>query len=116
MVKGFVNLHCHGDDCWLWTGHLRNGYPYTKNRRANRVVFELFHRKLRSGEVVHHTCETKACLNPRHLVAMSNEEHRQLHGHDKQLYTKTSRSEVWARRSEAERTAIMEKAWAGRRK
>ena len=120
MSRGFVNhdsiVVLNDDECWGWTGHLRSGYPYIGNRRANRVVFEQVHRPLKPNEVVHHICENEQCLNPLHLVAMDREQHRRHHGHHLQLYTKTTRKEVWARRSPEERTAIMEKAWAGRRK
>lgn len=62
--------------CWLWTGtcakHPRTGLEYPmfrlgKNRRGNRVAYELFVGTLPQGAVVRHRCDVTTCVNPQHL-------------------------------------------------
>src|SRR6516164_3120820 len=66
--------------CWSWAGdHDADFRPLFRGEKAYRVVYEL-----RVGDVppdfhVHHKCENSACVNPRHLVALSPEAHRALH-------------------------------------
>jgi len=75
-------------DCWLWKGSLRGG-----NRRGrgacygqisihgrpayvHRVMYEIFHGSIPSGQVVDHThvCGLGRCVNPKYLSITS---HRQ---------------------------------------
>jgi len=56
------------DDCVLWTGALNSqGYPVTwfegKTVYAHRLIA-----KASKSDVVLHTCDTPACVNPNHLV------------------------------------------------
>lgn len=82
--------------CWEWVGaRTRNGYgqvttsggyaynewgawwPTTKTFRAHRAVFMLHHeRPIAEGMVLHHTCHRgpSGCVNPAHLVEVSQEE------------------------------------------
>lgn len=70
-------------ECVLWTGRVKEGYgilylgrnPY----RAHRVFYLLYNGKIPRGHHVHHACETKLCVNPEHLVAMTADEHLRLH-------------------------------------
>lgn len=63
------------DECWPWLASLSpKGYGQlqdgTSNVAAHRVAYEMAHGPIPEGHQVHHTCETKACQNPAHLVAM----------------------------------------------
>src|SRR5262249_29836322 len=66
--------------CWSWAGdHDADFRPVFRGEKAYRVMYEL-----RVGDApprfhVHHKCENSACVSPRHLVALSPEDHRAVH-------------------------------------
>ena len=72
--------------CWIWTAGLRDGYGRIKikgkMRGAHIVSWELHNgRKVKDGYVLHHKfkCGNRKCVNPEHLIEMTEAEHNSLH-------------------------------------
>jgi hypothetical protein len=69
--------------CWLWTGAITEGYaraykrshPMTASISVHKFVYELFFPPVKE---LHHICETKCCVNPKHLQPVTRSEHRML--------------------------------------
>lgn len=82
------------DGCWLPKGSVNGaGYhrrSWTANGRdwhlfAHQIVARAFLRAggpLWDGEVVHHKCRTRRCVNPLHLQILTADEHFELHKDD----------------------------------
>lgn len=69
------------DSCWQWGKATKYGVLHVgaKNLKAHRVVWEFFRGEIPHGYQIHHICEDKSCVNPRHLMAVTPGEHRELH-------------------------------------
>lgn len=60
------------EECWLWTGYLRNGaygalWVDGKMRYTHRLSYEMHHGPVPKGMVVCHRCDVPACVRPEHL-------------------------------------------------
>ena len=71
-------------ECLIWQGPVaKDGYPVATYRdrthRIHRMKWIIKHGDLPPGQVVHHKCENKLCVNVDHLLAVSNAEHSRFH-------------------------------------
>lgn len=68
--------------CWLWTGSVNaTGYGQIQDRGrgrpllVHRVAYESVHGPLPDGLELDHLCETKRCVRPGHVGALTKSEH-----------------------------------------
>lgn len=70
-------------NCWLWKARIGvKGYGYFGHKidgkdkcvLAHRFSFELLKEKIPKDMTLHHLCEVKRCVNPDHLVIMTNKD------------------------------------------
>lgn len=84
------------DDCWEWVGCIKKGYGsfwvrddnYKNGGRmisAHRFIYEALVGPVEKGEIVHHTCEFKLCVNPKHLEKFSSYGQHTVQGHSNSL-------------------------------
>lgn len=63
---------CDGARCWLWRGYITHqGYGSLGEKGAHRFSYERFIGPIPSGLHVDHVCNTRRCVNPLHLEAVT---------------------------------------------
>lgn len=65
--------------CWVWQKAQLNGYPTCSRGRAHRVYWEDANGPIPEGWHIHHVCRNTLCVNPDHLEARDDREHRLEH-------------------------------------
>lgn len=64
------------DTCWLWKGHLSNGYGRFRISTngiftgPHRWSYEQTHGPIADGLTIDHLCRVRNCVNPEHLEAV----------------------------------------------
>lgn len=78
--------------CWIWTACVdKNGYGLIgndrkmpvgqrKSTRAHRRIYEDLFGRPGSWALLHHECENKRCVNPRHVGPVTHKKHSEIHG------------------------------------
>jgi hypothetical protein len=79
MEHIFRRLRFTDKGCWEWQGtRLETGYGLAryqgKYQSVHRVVFRLMKGKIKSGNVILHSCDNPPCCNPDHLSQGSHQE------------------------------------------
>ena len=66
------------DDCWIWQGVLKNGYPQiklgAKTVQVHRLSLEAWMQAPLGSQPAHHICAKPACVNPEHLQPVTHRE------------------------------------------
>jgi hypothetical protein len=66
------------NNCWIFAGGFSStGYGDIGGQSAHRVIYENLVGKIASGLQIDHLCMVKACINPAHLEAVSQQENVQ---------------------------------------
>ncbi len=73
------------DECWKWCGAMsKRGYGvFWLNgslHPAHRIAYQLEEGPIDDTADLHHECEVKICVNPRHLKPLTRKEHAREHG------------------------------------
>jgi hypothetical protein len=71
--------------CWIWAGGTnKNGYGQFNRKGpfgtvyAHRFSYEAYKAKIPDDMQLHHTCGVPNCINPEHLLLVSQAQHTQI--------------------------------------
>jgi len=81
QLNNFHNKIRKTDNCWYWIGSMNTrGYGVVslnyKPLIAHRVMYMIHNGNIPSSVLVRHSCHTKNCVNPAHLVPGSHRDNK----------------------------------------
>jgi hypothetical protein len=72
MTRFMSHIAFGVSDCWYWVGStdaLGYGrFSHPEENKAHRAGYKIFKGEIPAGMKVLHTCDTRCCVNPEHLV------------------------------------------------
>lgn len=88
------------NECWFWQGAPdASGYGKVrvrgKSMNAHRAVYQWLVGEIPEGRMLHHVCEERRCVNPRHLIPVTQREHQEHHDYKGNRHA----AEAWRTRS-----------------
>jgi HNH endonuclease len=65
-----------GPFCWNWTAYKTDeGYGTFRSKLAHRVSYAMCLGGIPEGKILHHVCENPCCVNPSHLLPVTDSTH-----------------------------------------
>lgn len=70
-------------ECWVWLfSKDKNGYGRIRHKKvpylASRFFYERYKGDIPDGLHIHHLCSNTSCVNPEHLVILTQAEHNKI--------------------------------------
>lgn len=76
-----AKISVDSNGCWIWTGAINRDSGYatftagpSTTVNGHRVSYETFVGPIADGLVIDHLCRVRACINPEHLEAVTQQE------------------------------------------
>lgn len=77
VVKFMEKVSIQPGGCWIWQGYIQsNGYGFYRHEEtswAHRASYLILRGPIPEGLTIDHLCRVKACVNPDHLEAVTNQ-------------------------------------------
>ena len=75
-----ANITPQPNGCWIYGDGDTDKYKGdSRTGQIHRYVYETLRGPIPVGRHLHHTCQTKACCNPDHLIPLTPSEHAKEH-------------------------------------
>ena len=98
-IKRFFSKVRKTNNCWVWTGSTKSyGYGrFSINKQkiyAHRFSYMIKFGHVPDHMVIHHKCNRKECVNPKHLEVVTKAENTRIHWNGYDHLTEESRQVI----------------------